>query len=73
MYNHLCQLASEVKLLLFSKVITGLEKLEVVKTFIVLLFLAQRGRVNLWQEEDVELYITIKEDPTARGTGIGIV
>jgi len=73
LYNHLCQLAGEVKLLVFSKVITGLEKLEAVKTFIVLLFLAQRGRVNLWQKEDVELYVTITEDPTTRGKGTGIV
>jgi chromatin segregation and condensation protein Rec8/ScpA/Scc1 (kleisin family) len=73
LYNHLCQLAGEIKLLVFSKVITGLEKLEAVKTFIVLLFLAQRGRVNLWQKEDVELYVTIMEDPTTRGKGTGIV
>lgn len=73
LYNHLCQLAGEVKLLVFSKVITGLEKLEAVKTFIVLLFLAQRGRVNLWQKEDVELYVTIPEEPTTRGKRTGIV
>ncbi len=74
LYNLLCQLASEAKLIVFSKVVAGLEKLEAVKTFIILLFLAQRGKVNLWQEEDFGgLYITITGDPTVDGKGTGIV
>jgi segregation and condensation protein A len=65
LYNSICQLASETKLIVFSKVVVGLEKLEAVKTFIILLFLAQRGKVNLWQEEDYgELYITVTGGPT---------
>ncbi len=74
LYNLLCQLASEAKLIVFSKVVAGLEKLEAVKTFIILLFLAQRGKVNLWQEEDFGgLYITITGGPTVDGKGTGIV
>jgi chromatin segregation and condensation protein Rec8/ScpA/Scc1 (kleisin family) len=74
LYNLLCQLASEAKLIVFSKVVAGLEKLEAVKMFIILLFLAQRGKVNLWQEEDFGgLYITITGGPTVDGKGTGIV
>ena len=74
LYNFLCQLASEAKLIVFSKVVVGLEKLEAVKMFIILLFLAQRGTVYLWQEEDFGgLYITITGGPTVEGKGTGIV
>ena len=51
LYGFLRQLASEARLIIFAKVVAGLEKLEAIKTFIVLLFLAQRGKVGLWQEE----------------------
>jgi len=74
LYSFLCQLANETKLIVFSKVVAGLEKLETVKTFIILLFLAQRGKVNLWQEEDLgELYITITGGSDVGGKGTGIV
>jgi len=74
LYNLLCQLASEAKLIVFSKVVAGLEKLEAVKTFIILLFLAQRGKVSLWQEEDFGgLYITVAGGPTVERKGTGIV
>jgi len=67
LYRFLLQLAGEAKLISFSKVIAGLEKLEAIKTFIILLFLAQRGGVSLWQEEDFgEIYITL-----AGATAIG--
>lgn len=74
LYNSICQLASEAKLIVFAKVVAGLEKLEAVKTFILLLFLAQRGKVNLWQEEDYgELYITVTGGSTIGEKGTGIV
>jgi len=54
------KLAEKGKLISFSRVVAGLEKLEAVKTFITLLFLAQRGEVSLWQEEELgEIYITL--------------
>lgn len=74
LYSFLRQLASEAKLIVFSKVVAGLEKLDAVKTFIILLFLAQRSKVSLWQKEDFgELYITITGGPTVGGKGTGIV
>ncbi|KPV64293.1 MAG: segregation and condensation protein A [Candidatus Bathyarchaeota archaeon BA2] len=74
LYGFLHRLATGGKIVVFSKVVAGVEKLEAVKTFIVLLFLAQRGKVNLWQEENFgELYITVMEGPTVDGKGTGII
>lgn len=64
LYEQLCQLVGTGELLSFSKLTAGLTKIEAVKTFIILLFLAQRGKIGLWQEEDIdELYITVIGDP----------
>jgi chromatin segregation and condensation protein Rec8/ScpA/Scc1 (kleisin family) len=74
LYSQLCSLASKAELVAFSKLVAGLERLEAVKTFIVLLFLAQRGKIGLWQEEEIEeLYITVTGDPTFEGRATGIV
>ena len=74
LYGFLRRLATRGKIVVFSKVVAGVEKLEAVKTFIVLLFLAQRGRVNLWQEENFgDLYITLLGSPTVEGKGTGII
>jgi segregation and condensation protein A len=64
LYEQLCQMVGTGELLAFSKLTAGLERIEVVKTFLILLFLAQRGKVGLWQEEEIEeLYITVIGDP----------
>jgi chromatin segregation and condensation protein Rec8/ScpA/Scc1 (kleisin family) len=74
LYSQLCLLASKAELVAFSKLVAGLERLEAVKTFIVLLFLAQRGKIGLWQEDDIsELYITVAGDPAFEGRATGIV
>jgi chromatin segregation and condensation protein Rec8/ScpA/Scc1 (kleisin family) len=44
----------------FSNLTRGMTRLEAVRTFILLLFLAQESKVDLWQNEDSEeIYITI--------------
>jgi len=44
----------------FSSLIKGITRLETIRTFILLLFLAQEGKVDLWQNEDCEeIYITV--------------
>lgn len=74
LYRFLLQLAGEGKLIVFSKVTAGLEKLEAIKTFITLLFLAQKGEVSLWQEEDFgEIYITLTGVPAFGGEGADVV
>jgi len=46
----------------FSTLIKGTVRFEAIRTFILLLFLAQEGKVDLWQnEESMEIYITVGE------------
>lgn len=60
LYGLLLDLADRGELIGFSKVAAGLEKVEAIRRFIVLLFLAQEGKIDLWQEEDSdEIYITL--------------
>jgi chromatin segregation and condensation protein Rec8/ScpA/Scc1 (kleisin family) len=74
LYSQLRRLAAEAELVGFSKLVVGLERLEAIKTFIVLLFLAQRGKIGLWQEDDnSELYITVTGDPAFEGRATGII
>lgn len=74
LYRSLLQFADKGKLIVFSKVVVGLEKLSAVKTFIVLLFLAQSGKVSLWQEESLsEIYITLREAQPIGTEGTGII
>jgi len=68
LYDQLCQIVGTGELLAFSKLVAGLENIEAVKTFIILLFLAQGGKIGLWQEEEMEeLYITVIGDPVFDG------
>jgi chromatin segregation and condensation protein Rec8/ScpA/Scc1 (kleisin family) len=44
----------------FLKLINGMPRLQAISTFIILLFLAQSGKVTLWQNEETEeIYIAI--------------
>jgi len=62
LYNQIVKLATEGKLVVFSILVIGLEKIEAIKRFITLLFLAQKVQVTLWQKEDHdEIYITLSE------------
>jgi chromatin segregation and condensation protein Rec8/ScpA/Scc1 (kleisin family) len=68
LYGRLLQLAEGAKLIVFSQIISGLEKLEAIKKFITLLFLAQRGKVGLWQQEDSDdFYITVTDNSAIEG------
>lgn len=75
LYRVLVRLAQEGKLILLSRVIAGLKRLDAVKTFIVLLFLAQKGEVSLWQDEDTsEIYINVsKRPPPPEKPAVGVV
>lgn len=47
----------------FFAFVRGFERLEAIRTFILLLFLAQRGKVGLWQDtESGDIYITLGEN-----------
>jgi len=74
LYYTLLTMASKGELLLFSKVISGLDRIEAIKTFIVLLFVAQKGDVSLWQDENLsDIYITISVGPTSEKPPVGII
>jgi len=70
LYQRLLQLANQAKLVVFSSVVSGLGRLEAIKTFITLLFLAQTGRVDLWQENgSEEIYIGLFGGSAVGGNG----
>lgn len=75
LYQKLVRLAEQGKFALFSKAIVGLERLEAIKIFIVLLFLAQKGEISLWQNEELtEIYIVLKGGfPADEKPPVGVV
>jgi len=53
--------ASKKSLMTFSKLVEGLRRIDKVRAFIALLFMAQRGIVELWQDENTEnIFIILK-------------
>jgi chromatin segregation and condensation protein Rec8/ScpA/Scc1 (kleisin family) len=60
LYALLCEKVKGAGIIEFSTFIKGTARLEAIRTFILLLFLAQDGKVNLWQNEETEeLYIAV--------------
>jgi len=60
LYASLSERVKGAGLIEFSALIKGMRRLEAIRTFILLLFLAQDRRVNLWQDEATEqVYITL--------------
>jgi len=60
LYASLSERVKGTGLIEFATLIKGVGRLEAIRTFILLLFLAQDGKVNLWQDEETEnIYITI--------------
>ena len=51
-----------------SRLTTGLKKLDAIRTFLLVLFLACRAMVQLWQDVDLgEIYVSIKKGDSNRG------
>jgi len=62
LYTSLSDRVKGAGLIEFSTLLNGVGRLEAVRTFILLLFLAQEGKINLWQNEETEeIYITVGE------------
>jgi chromatin segregation and condensation protein Rec8/ScpA/Scc1 (kleisin family) len=60
LYASLSQKVKGTGIIQFSTLVKGVKRIEAIRTFILLLFLAQDARVNLWQDEETEeIYITI--------------
>jgi chromatin segregation and condensation protein Rec8/ScpA/Scc1 (kleisin family) len=74
LYQTLLGFAQEGRVVLFSKVVAGLDKLEGIKTFIVLLFIAQKGDVSLWQDENLsDIYIMVSGNSASTKPPVGVV
>lgn len=62
LYASLSEKVKGAGLIELSTLVKGVGRLEAIRTFILLLFMAQDGRISLWQNEDTsEIYITIGE------------
>lgn len=60
LYDLLCEKVKGAGIIEFSTLIKGSTRIEAIRTFILLLFLAQERRVNLWQNEETEeMYIAV--------------
>ncbi|NIQ06209.1 MAG: hypothetical protein GWO20_10955, partial [Candidatus Korarchaeota archaeon] len=62
LYDSLSRRVKGAGIIEFSTLIKDKMRLEAIRTFILLLFLAQDKRIDLWQdEENEEIYIAIGE------------
>jgi chromatin segregation and condensation protein Rec8/ScpA/Scc1 (kleisin family) len=60
LYTSLLESVKGTGIVDFATFVKGYKRLDAIRTFILLLFLAQDKRVNLWQEEETEkIYVTI--------------
>jgi len=60
LYALLCEKVKGVGIIEFSSLIKGITRIEAIRTFILLLFLAQEGKISLWQDEATEeIYIAM--------------
>ena len=70
LYEILCEKVKGTGIINFSTLIKGFDRMEAVRTFILLLFLAQDGKVSLWQNEETEeLYIAVGNLNVAKDKG----
>ena len=70
LYELLLEKVKGAGIIEFSTIIKGVDHMEGVRTFILLLFLAQDGKVSLWQNEETEeLYIAVGNLNVAKDQG----
>jgi len=68
LYASLSQMVKGAGIVEFSTLIKTMGRMEAIRTFILLLFLAQDDKVKLWQnEESEEIYITVGDLNIAEG------
>ncbi len=61
-FEEICLLADSQGLLLFSRLTEGKNSIQIVDTFIASLFLTNKGKINMWQEEFYgEIFISIQK------------
>jgi len=68
LYASLSEKVKGTGIIEFSTFIKGVARMEAIRTFILLLFLAQSGKVSLWQNEETEeIYVSIGDLSIAEG------
>jgi len=73
LYTDMLHLSKGKPFLNFKKLVLEMDRVEAIRTFILLLFLAQRRKIWLWQEEEFgEIYISVKGDAVVEGSGASI-
>jgi len=71
LYDVLCEKVKGAGIIEFSSLTKGIAKIEAVRIFILLLFMAQDGKVKLWQDEETEeLYIAVGNLNNGSGEGL---
>lgn len=70
LYSDMLHLVKGKQFLRFSKLVLDKNRLEAIRTFILLLFLAQKQKIWLWQEEEFgEVLISLEGDVAVEGNG----
>ncbi|MDH5448194.1 MAG: hypothetical protein OEY24_05895 [Candidatus Bathyarchaeota archaeon] len=73
LYSKMLRLAKGKPFLNFTKLMLGKDRVEAIRTFILLLFLAQRQKVLLWQKEEFgEIYISVNGAAVVEGNGASV-
>lgn len=63
LYQKIVRLAKDEKYILFSRLTYGQKKLEKLKMFFLILFMACNGMIKLWQNEEFsEIFLSVSED-----------
>jgi segregation and condensation protein A len=63
MYATILTLAEKSEVVRFSALVQGIKRRGAIRTFILILFLANRGRIQLWQDEEFgEMYIRLSKE-----------
>lgn len=60
LFERLCEMVKGAGIIEFTNLIRGIKRIEAVRIFLLLLFLAQAQKISLWQNEETEeLYIAL--------------
>lgn len=72
LYREMTLLARKKPILSFTEIVIDKDKLETIRTFILLLFLAQKQMIWVWQEEEFgEIYVSLKDEASfTRNVGL---
>jgi len=74
LYYDMLHLAKGKPFLRFTRLVFGKDRIEAIRCFILLLFLAQKRKIWLWQEEEFgEIFISLKGEAVVEGNGASII